>query len=367
MPAIPASSEAYQTLARSVLKNNLKVRPGDRVIVEGWTHTLPASVAFAREVRRMKAQPLLTYEDETAYWDSVDRKEDKVLGTPAAHEFAALGKTNVYIHMWGPGDRIRLGNLPDARQEKLFGFNTDWYKTARKAKLRGARLEIGRPYPSLAKVYEADEATWRSQLMAATMVPPARLKAAGVPIERALRKGRQLRIHDDQGTDLTLGLAHYAPRANYGEITPEALKSPFGMLLNLPAGAIRVALDEKVAEGTIRANRSSYYETGKTTGGVFQFRDGRLTEATFATGGDLFDRGYADGGKGRDLPGFLSIGLNPELHNTPQVEDLEAGAVLVSLGGNAQLGGKTKGPFFGFVVNAGAKVEVDGRPVPLPG
>jgi len=43
-----------------------------------------------------------------------------------------------------------------------------------------------------------------------------------------------------------------------------------------------------------------------------------------------------------------------------QVEDLEAGAILVSVGGNAQFGGKTQGPFFGFVVNAGAKVEIDG-------
>jgi leucyl aminopeptidase (aminopeptidase T) len=314
----------------------------------------------------LKALPLITYEDETSYWDSVEKKEDKVLGTAAGHEWAALGKTDVYVHMWGPGDRVRMANLPEARQEKLLGFNMDWYKAARKAKLRGARLEIGRPFPSLAKIYGADEGTWQAQLVAATMVEPSRLRAAGLPLEKALKRGTRLRIHDDAGTDLTLGLSHRTPRGQYGLVDAAARATPFGMLVNLPAGSIRVALDERVADGVIRANRSSYYDQGMATGGEFHFQAGRLTEAKFASGGELFDKGYASGGKGRDLPGFLSIGLNPELHNTPQVEDLEAGALLVSLGGNAQLGGKTKGPFFGFVVNAGASVEIDGRELPLP-
>jgi leucyl aminopeptidase (aminopeptidase T) len=366
VPAPSTAPEDLQSLARSVLKNNLKVRPGERVFVEGWTHTLPASVAFVREARRLKAEPLLTYEDEASFWDSVERKEDKVLGSAAAHEWAALAKTDVYIHMWGAGDRLRLAELPAARQDKILGYNSAWYRAARKAKLRGARLELGRPFPNMAELYGADEAQWRAQLVAATMVDPQRLRKAGAPLVKALQRGTRLRICDDHGTDLTLGLAHREPRAQYGVFEPGAASTPFGMLLNLPAGSVRVALDEGVAEGTIRANRTSYYDAGTATGGVFHFKDGRLTDAQFETGGELFRKGYADGGKGRDLPGFLSIGLNPELHNTPQVEDLEAGAVLVSLGGNTQFGGRTKGPFFGFVVNAGGTLEIDGKRVPLP-
>ncbi|MCI4370108.1 MAG: hypothetical protein L3J81_02115, partial [Thermoplasmata archaeon] len=95
-------------MARSVLQKNLQVRPGERVIIEAWTHTLPWAVSFAREARRLGASPLVPYEDEASYWDSVDAKEDKVLGRAAAHEWAALGKTDVYLHMWGPGDRVRL-------------------------------------------------------------------------------------------------------------------------------------------------------------------------------------------------------------------------------------------------------------------
>jgi leucyl aminopeptidase (aminopeptidase T) len=198
------------------------------------------------------------------------------------------------------------------------------------------------------------------------MVSPALLKKTGEPLVKALQKGTRLRLHDANGTDLTLGLAHRPARAQYGTFDKQSSASPFGMLLNLPAGAVRVALDESVAEGTYRANRSAYYDEGVVTGAEFHFAKGKLTDSRFDSGGEIFEKGYATGGKGRDLPGFLSIGLNPELRNTPQVEDLEAGAVLVSLGGNAQFGGKTQGPFFGFAVNSGVELEIDGARVPLP-
>ncbi|MGI0071734.1 MAG: aminopeptidase [Thermoplasmata archaeon] len=353
--------------ARAVLTRNLQVRPGENVIIEGWTHTLPWAVALARETRRLKAHPLVLFEDEDAFWDSVEHHEDAILGAAPAHEWAALGKTNVYIHMWGAGDRMRMASLPGGRGEKLIAFNNAWYKAAAKSGLRGSRLEIGRPFPNLARMYRVDESSWRNQLIDATLVDPERLRAVGKPIERALERGRRLRIQDDHGTDLTLGLAHRRAFGAYGRITKEEIHLPFRMLNLLPAGAIRVALDESVADGTFVANRTCYFDLGTATGGTFEFRNGRLVRHHFDSGGNFFDAGFKTGGKGRDRPGLLSIGLNPKLHNTPQVEDLEAGAIMVSVGMNRfNPGGKNMSSFFGFAVNAGARVEVDGHPLKIP-
>lgn len=352
--------------ARAVLTRNLRVRPGENVTIEGWSHSLPWAVALAREARRLGAHPLVLHEDEEAYWDSIRAREDGVLGTVPPHEWAALAKTDVYIHMWGVGDKARFGRLPPARAGKLLGFNEAWYDAAHKAGLRGARLEVGRPFPSLAAAYGVRESDWMDQVVAASMVDPESLRGAGAPIARALRRGRRLRIHDDRGTDVTLGLARHAARLSTGIVTRQNMKERYGVLTNLPGGSVSVALDEAVAEGTIVANRSCYSDTGAATGGVFEFHDGRLVRHHFDTGAEVFDVGYRTGGAGRDRPGQLRIGLNPKLRNTPQLEDLEAGAILVAVGGNASLGGKNKSPFFGFVVNAGARLEVDGRPVPLP-
>lgn len=329
---------------------------------------LPWAAALARETRRLKAFPLVLYEDEDMYWDSVDAHEDSILGSAPTHEWAALGKTDVYLHMWNAGDRLRMNSLPSSRAEKIFGWNPSWYKAAAKAGLRGSRLEIGRPFPSLAKVYGVNESEWMDQVVAATLIDPGQLQTIGAPIAKALERGRRVRIHDDHGTDLTLGLAHRRARLDVGRVSKSDRKTPFGMLNLLPAGTVRVALDESVADGTIVANRASYNDVGMSTGGVFEFRKGRLVRHHYDTGAEFFDKDFRKGGKGRDRPGYLAIGLNPMLHNTPQLEDREAGAITVSVGNNVfHPGGKNKSTFSGIVVNVGARVDVDGRPLPLPG
>ncbi|HTT15602.1 MAG TPA: aminopeptidase [Thermoplasmata archaeon] len=356
--------EEMAKVARSILTKNVQLKKRENLVVEGFSHTLDWAVAIAREARHLGAYPLILYENEDAYWDALDRREDALLGAAPMHEWAMLGKTNVYLHMWGIGDKVRLSKLPNARQERTVAFNSAWYETARKAGLRGFRLELGRPFPNLAEAYGVDEDEWMGQVLAATQVDPESLRRAATPIARALSTGRKVRIRDSNGTDLTLGLRRRPARVAWGRVDVKALASPFDRMQGLPSGAMRVALDETVADGTFVANRTDYIGVGTATGGTFEFRKGRLVNHAFEHGAELFDQDFAKGGKGRDQPGMLGIGLNPKLHNTPQLEDIERGAVMVTVGGNGFAGGKNRSPFFGFAINVGARVEVDGRALP---
>ncbi|MGI0053441.1 MAG: hypothetical protein ACREC5_04830, partial [Thermoplasmata archaeon] len=226
-------------------------------------------------------------------------------------------------------------------------------------------LEVGRPYGTLAEAYGVEEATWREQIIAASLVDPSMLARAAAPLVRALERGKKIRIRHENGTDLTLGLAGRRPLSSTGRFTPADFTRPFGRLMNLPAGSIRVALDETVADGVFVGNRTCYYEDGRALDPTFEFSGGKLTEARFGSGGERFDKPFAKGGKGRDQPGMLGIGLNPKLHDTPQVEDIEAGVVMVTVGGNQNLGGRNKSPFFGWAIAAGSTLEVDGKPLPI--
>ncbi len=336
-------------------------------MVEAWPHTLPWAVALARESRRLGALPMVVYEDEAAYWDSVDAGEAKVLGRAAAHEWAALGRTDVYIHMWGPGDRVRLNALPPKQQEALVAYNDGWYGAARKAGVRGLRLEVGRPYPALAEAYGVDLRQWIDQVVAGSTVDPAELARRGARLAKALRNGASVRLTHANGTDLTLRIGKAPARLWTGQPLPGDRSRPFDLLASVPSGALRIALDETVAEGTLVANRTCYYDDGTATGARFRFGGGQLQKATFARGAERFEKPYAKGGRGRDRPGYLTFGLNPALHDTPQLEDGEAGAVLLAVGGNRFAGGQNASPFGGWAVVAGAKLEVGGRSVPLPG
>ncbi|MCI4370870.1 MAG: aminopeptidase, partial [Thermoplasmata archaeon] len=308
MSASPVPPEKMSQVARSVLTKNLQLKKGERLTVEGFSHTLDWATAFAREARHLGALPVILFEDEDAYWDALDRKEEAVLGAAAAHEWALLGKTDAYLHMWGVGDKVRLAKLPAKRRQRAFAFNDAWYAAAKKAGLRGFRLELGRPYPNLADAYGVDERTWTNQVLAGTMVDPDSLQRAAAPIARALERGRKLRIRDDAGTDLTLGLRGRKATVNAGRVPPPPRPSVFASMGGLPAGSIRVALDEAVADGTFVANRTDYFETATATGGSFEFRKGRLVDHHFASGGEAFEEGFRAGGKGRDQPGQFSIG-----------------------------------------------------------
>lgn len=357
------SDTPEQILARSILTHNLKVRPGERVTIETWPHSLPWAAALARETRRLGASPLTVYNDESAFWDSVDSGETKLLGTLAKHERAALKRSDVFVHLWGPGDRVRLGRLTSPASDEVFAFNDEWYKLARKSGLRGARLEVARPYPTLAKAYGVPQEAWERQVYEASLVPPGELRRTGRRIAKRLERGREVHLTHDNGTDLTLRLAGYTPRVNWGVVDAEARKRATGMLVNIPAGNVIVALDVKRAEGKLIANRTSYSDDSRATGTEFTFRGGRLVKAEFETGAETFRTPYATATKGRDRPGILSVGLNPRLKDTPQMEDLERGAVLVSVGGNAFLGGANTSNFLGFGVVAEGRLEIDGEPI----
>ena len=356
-PSLPAK------LARSVLTKNLKVEKGERVMIEGWTHTLPWAVAMARECRRLGARPMIVYEDEDAYWDAVESGESAIIGKPGKHEWAALERSDVYVYFWGPGDRLRLANLPDATREKLTAYNGRWYDVAFKAGLRGVRMEVARPYPSLAKVYGVPEEAWRRDVVNASLVDPESLHKIGKKVAKKLETGKRLTISHPNGTELALRLAGRPARINWGVVEESRRKQRFGGMVAIPSGSVYVALDERHADGKLVANRPSFYDNGAATGGEFKFRDGVLGRYSFATNEKLFTDGYATGGEGRDMPGLFSIGLNPELHATPQLEDAERGAALVSVGGNQGFGGKNGSAFFGWTVVAGADISVDGTPL----
>src|SRR5208282_2989755 len=127
--------------------------------------------------------------------------------------------------------------------------------------------------------------------------------------------------------------------------------------------AIQVALDERRAEGVLVANRPTYDDSARFLGGRWRFREGRLVERTFDYGSEAFETRFKKGKAGRDRPGALSIGFNPEIRHAPRAEDLEMGVVCLALGYNVHLGGKNKSPTFLYLTLAGADVNVGGKPV----
>ncbi|HZY70166.1 MAG TPA: hypothetical protein VFF67_04205 [Thermoplasmata archaeon] len=360
-----AEDTSPEGVARTLLHEAVALKRDENLTIETWSHTLPYAIACVVEGRRIGASPLLHLEDEAAYWKAVDSGvPPKQIGRVGAHEWAALAKTNVYVFFPGPADFPRLNNLPAATRAALQGYNSDWYRRAKLARIRGVRSMIGYASDPRAEQFGVSAAAWRAQLARATTgTEYGAVRADAKRVAAKLRKGKQLRVTAANGTDLSLKLRGRIPIADDGAIGPEDVRAGNNVAV-APPGYVAVAVDERSAEGIAIANRPTFWRKGRLEGGQWEAHQGRLANHWYTEGQTIFDTSFEEAPKGKDVLGFFSIGLNPALDPAvPMVEDQEAGAVTIGLGGNAGYGGTNRCPFLTWIVVGEATVAVDGTPL----
>jgi leucyl aminopeptidase (aminopeptidase T) len=359
-----APSKLQRDAARNIVTKYLRVRAGENTIIESWAHTMPMASAVVDEVRRAGGKVLFFYNDEDAWWRAIDRKQSKLLGKSSAPEWAALKVADVYVNIWGPGDTDRIEKLPDEPGNEAFAWNGPWYEVARRAGLRGVRMTEGFVTEARARKWGQDLAQWEESVLRASLIDPQELAKSGARLRRALSRGKKVRITHANGTDLEVALAGVAPRLLDGRPHPyQRGDSPSGMLQQVPAGTVDVALDSKTAEGSFRANRRTNIWWNWHAGGSLEFADGKLTSYSFRDGEEEFVRQYKNGTAGKDRTSVLKLGLNPAVRDVPNLETVERGSVSLQIGGNRYLKGTNGSSFFTWFTLAGSEIAIDGTPV----
>ncbi len=352
-------------VAQSLLGASLGVKRDENVIIETWNHTLAYATACVVEARRRGAHPMLLLEDETAYWRSIDLAPSIAQWARVGrHEWAAVGEADAYVFFPGPADRPRFRSLPAEHRAALTGYNSDWYKRAEKARLRGVRSVLGYATEQSAAVWGVSATTWRAQLVRGTVEADAKeIRASADRVAKKLLKGRELRLTAANGTDLTLKLRGRRPFVEDAVVGPEDLKLGNNVTIS-PPGTVAVAIDEKSAEGVAIANRPTFAAFGRLEGGQWEAHEGRLASAWYTEGQAAFDGAFAKAPKGKEVVSVFSLGLNAALApGVPQVEDQEIGAVTLGIGANEGYGGSNRSGFSTWIVLGEATVAVDGTPV----
>ena len=355
--------EPADQLAHRVLAENLRVRKGESVLIESWTHSLPYARAFVSEARRLGARPTVLYEDEEAYWDAVSSKNYAPWASLSNAERSAVENADVYVYFWGPADRPRLERLPASAQEKVTAYNDEWYKIAGKAGLRGVRMGLGMASDQNAKTFGLEGPSWREQVLRAGSVDAKMLLTKGRKIAKSLEGGDELRIQHANGTDLRVKLGKVHTRVDAGLVDPAAMKRPFGMMTNSPSGQVFAAIDGGRAEGTVVSNRGVYLNNVLFDGIKWTLSDGHLTARSIGAGRATFEKAFAKAPKGKDVLGLVSIGLNPAGKGLFPTEDCEEGAALLGIGNNGFVGGQIRIPFQGYAMVGDTDIEVDGTPI----
>jgi leucyl aminopeptidase (aminopeptidase T) len=361
MPEHPPPSEA-NTLARLALTRYLAVQPGESVTIEAWTHALPWALPFVLEARRLGSEPALLVEDEETFFRSLATRGDRPRGKAPV---APVPSADAYVYFGGPDDFPRLFGLPDDDLEAVVDrHGIDWWRAARRSRLRAARMAIATATETAARRYGVDRGAWQREILAASRVTPDRLAPSGRRWIRRLARARTLRIRHPNGTDLSARISPRPAILEDGRVDRDDLAAG-RFWTQIPTGIVAVPLRWSDTEGTWEANRPGYdrwADPPVALGARFEFSRGRLRQFAFDRGGEPFAASYAVGGPGRDRVGAVTVGLNSGIDHAPELADIARGSVSLLLGNDRALGGRNRTAFAYLSTLAGATVELDDVP-----
>jgi leucyl aminopeptidase (aminopeptidase T) len=353
----------WQHLAARVLKKSLGLRRGQNVIINTWTHTLRAAETIAVEARRLGIRPLLLHMTESAFFEAQSVASPRDANALGEAERSSVAAADGYIFLPPNIENLRRRDrLPEANRRALEQSQYDWHRILVRHRVPSVYLIAATTTEDMAREFGVNLLRWREETLRACAIPSSRLRREANLIAQRLMQGRRVEVTHPNGTQLELGLAGRRPHIDDGKVdTGESGGGGLGTIV--PGGFLSVAVDEKVAEGLFVANRPSRSRHGSILGMRWTFRNGRLAGYDAKAGRSIFERAYGHGGRERDRPAVLEIGLNPATHDFPLAEDQEQGVVTIEIGHNEDFGGRTRGTFRQFAMLRGADLSIDDRPL----
>ncbi|HWM50573.1 MAG TPA: hypothetical protein VNO76_04405, partial [Thermoplasmata archaeon] len=176
-PGATTMSE-YEALAKNVIRRTLHIQPKENVIVETWNHGLPIASEIVYQVRAAGARPMLLFEDEDTYWKSIKTLPESKLGQVGSHEWKAMTEADGYVFIPGPADITKIREA-GKKYSAATAYNDEWYRRAKRNRLRGARLGLGYVTEPQARAYGFDLQAWRAMVLEASSVDGQQIVRVG--------------------------------------------------------------------------------------------------------------------------------------------------------------------------------------------
>lgn len=352
----------YEALAKNLIRRSLHIRPKENVIVECWNHALDAAEEVVYQLRAVGARPMFLMEDEETYWRSVETLPTSKLGQVSASEWAAISKADAYVFFPGPADLPRYRtNLP--KSSAATAYNSEWYRRAGKAGLRGARVLLGYVSRERAQAYGYDFDAWRDMIVRASSIDFTPISRKGKKLAALLSQEAEVEVTAPNGTQFACELKGRDALVEDGIVDAQDVKDG-EFMTGVPPGYVIVCPGEAAAEGVVRFDRPVPYLGIQIPDVGFQFKDGKATWSAGTNANEIRTQ-YDKATGAKDRLGWLQIGLNPEVKYGFLQDDLVAGAVEIGIGDNTEYGGKNSSNFSfqGRLTNAtvriGKKVVVE--------
>lgn len=354
-------------LAHQVLDVCASLKPGERVWVNSWDHTLDLASQLAWECEKRGCPAVVTVQTGDLWLRSLVEAPRELIDGIQPQQAALLEETDVYIYTLGPSKPIPWEKVPEDRHNLVTWwffeknkFVEEWKAIARRRKVRMLGIEATLATPERANVLGLDFEAWKQVMFEGCMADYREVERRVSSLLPIMSGEGDARITTPSGTDFKFRLDKRPVDFSAGMATPDKVEK--GRVVFLPAGGAEVSADEESGEGTVVYDVPIHNRDGLIDQLSLELEKGRITHFSSQTWSEIFER-YLTKGKGDvDRFAFFGFGLNPKLRFGFTQDDKVLGGVTVGFGDNEGKGGKNRaeGDHWWACLSK-ATVRIDGR------
>jgi len=330
------------------VRTSLNLTDRDVLLIDAWAHMTDLASRIAAEAYKVGADAQISYLDDRT-WLAWFQADDKYLARKSPISAALAESVTATVGLWGPEDPKVFDRTKPEKVAKMDAGMKEINERQRERKVRSLFVGLAQVTPQRARKYGVNFPKWRRIVNAALGADLKRISAQGQVIAKRLSGADDVRL-EGTGTDLALTLRGREAIIEDGIV--DANDVARGHLhTSLPTGYVDIAPLESKADGTVTFPSTPLW--GKMIRNLeFTFSGGRLVDYKAAKNVEAFAKYFKSAPEGKDLIGFLTVGLNPKASYLGGfVDHLVAGAVSIGIGGNEDIGGANTSSFdFGSTV-----------------
>jgi leucyl aminopeptidase (aminopeptidase T) len=321
----------YKQVASKVLSESLRIGKGETVTVETWNNGVDFARQFLIEARRIGSIPLMVLEDEEAYVQSVPVTPDDIRGSMGKHEYSLLSATDAYVFIPGPPAGGFTKKLTGKNYTESVRYNSSWYETAGKAKLRGVRLTFGYVGSYLSDMLDKSVKDIVDVQLRASLVDFKKIKSRASKLAGYLQDGAEARLTSGK-TKLTFHLKGEVEVQD--GVTDKADVSAGNNMSYVPPGFVTKELDSSTASGAATIS-PSVTRLGMIHDAVFNIDRGRIKKSVSRSSAPTLEAVQDIVQKTGGKVSYLTVGLNPLMRYGYAQDRFVEGALCLNLGFNA--------------------------------
>jgi leucyl aminopeptidase (aminopeptidase T) len=354
-------------LAHTLVNQCAAIAEGEQILITGGARDLDLLENIAIEVRKLGAHPLITLETEALARRMLTEVPPKFDAQERTFALRLAELVNVYIYVDSRERLDLLADIPVQRRTEADRAEFAFADALLKRNVRQLYLGNGLyPTPARAAQFGISEVELARIFWNGINVDYTQLQATAEKVQKRLADGREVKITAPNGTNLTVKIAQRLVFVSDGVISSkDRAQGGAACQAYLPAGEVYVTPVPGSANGTFIVE-NFFYEGKLIEGLKLEFKDGKLTTMTAKSDFTLLKQRYDAAPAGRDLFGYVDLGVNPNVEipkDSRMVAWMAAGTIAIGVGANTWAGGDNNVPFEVYALLNGGTLTIDGKPV----